>query len=61
MAIGAQKTTLRHNTALPEHMWLTQLIDMFDVLDYPVQGYTPFGVVTEMHLHLWDCAIDYRY
>lgn len=28
--------------------------------DYPVHGYTPLSVVTEVHLHLWDCAIDYR-
>lgn len=41
-------------------MWLTQLIDMFNVDDYAVEGYTPMGVVTEMHLHLWDSAIDYR-
>lgn len=60
VAAGIQKTTLRHFTALQEHMWLTQLIDMFDVVDYAVEGYTPMGVVTEMHLHLWDSAIDYR-
>ncbi|XP_058467736.1 autophagy-related protein 2 homolog A [Malaya genurostris] len=60
MAAGIQLTTLRHHSTLPQHSWLTQLLDMFDVVDYPVQGYTPFGVVTEMHLHLWDCAIDYR-
>lgn len=41
-------------------MWLTQLIDMFDVTDYAVEGYTPMSVVTEMHLHLWDSTIDYR-
>lgn len=33
---------------------------MFDVTDDPVLGYQPMGVVTEMHLHLWDSAIDYR-
>ncbi|XP_058129577.1 autophagy-related protein 2 homolog A [Anopheles ziemanni] len=60
MAAGIQLTTLRHHSTLPQHSWLTQLIDMLDVVDYPVQGYTPLGVVTEMHLHLWDCAIDYR-
>ncbi|XP_058813814.1 autophagy-related protein 2 homolog B [Topomyia yanbarensis] len=60
MAAGIQLTTLRHHSTLPQHSWLTQLLDMFDVVNYPVQGYTPFGVVTEMHLHLWDCAIDYR-
>lgn len=60
VAAGIQSATLRHNLALPQHTWLTQLLDMFDVEDYPVQGYIPFGVVTELHLHLWDCAIDYR-
>uniref|UniRef100_A0A182K4W6 Autophagy-related protein 2 n=1 Tax=Anopheles christyi TaxID=43041 RepID=A0A182K4W6_9DIPT len=60
MAAGIQLTTLRHHSTLPQHAWLTQLMDMLDVVDYPVQGYVPLGVVTEMHLHLWDCAIDYR-
>lgn len=60
VAAGIQSATLRHNLALPQHTWLTQLLDMFDVEDYPVQGYVPYGVVTELHLHLWDCAIDYR-
>ncbi|XP_049531977.1 autophagy-related protein 2 homolog B [Anopheles darlingi] len=60
MAAGIQLTTLRHHSTLPAHAWLTQLLDMLDVEDYPVAGYTPLGVVTEMHLHLWDCAIDYR-
>ncbi|XP_053671919.1 autophagy-related protein 2 homolog A [Anopheles nili] len=60
LAAGIQLTTLRHHSTLQQHAWLTQLLDMVDVVDYPVQGYTPLGVVTEMHLHLWDCAIDYR-
>lgn len=60
LAAGVQLATLRHHSTLPQHSWLTQLMDMFDVVDYPVQGYTPMGVITEMHLHLWDCAIDYR-
>lgn len=60
MSAGIQLTTLRHHSTLPQHSWLTQLQDMFDVVDYPIQGYTPLGVITEMHLHLWDCAIDYR-
>lgn len=32
--------------------WLAQ--------DYPIQGYTPLKNITEMHLHLWDCSVDYR-
>uniref|UniRef100_A0A6B2EBD1 Autophagy-related protein 2 n=1 Tax=Phlebotomus kandelakii TaxID=1109342 RepID=A0A6B2EBD1_9DIPT len=60
VAAGIEMATLRHNPSQPEHTWLTELLDMFDVVDYPVLGYTVSGVVTEMHLHLWDCAIDYR-
>uniref|UniRef100_A0A182Y760 Autophagy-related protein 2 n=1 Tax=Anopheles stephensi TaxID=30069 RepID=A0A182Y760_ANOST len=60
LAAGIQLTTLRHHATLQQHAWLTQLLDMLDVVDYPVPGYVPLGVVTEMHLHLWDCAIDYR-
>lgn len=28
--------------------------------DYPIEGYTPLTNIMEMHLHLWDCSIDYR-
>lgn len=28
--------------------------------DYPIQGYTPLTNIMEMHLHLWDCSVDYR-
>lgn len=31
MAIGVEHATLRHNASLPEHNWLTQLIDLFDL------------------------------
>ncbi|XP_055377404.1 autophagy-related protein 2 homolog B isoform X2 [Condylostylus longicornis] len=57
---GIQNTTLKYNPAASQHTWLNQLIDLFDVVDYPIQGYTPYHVVTEIQLHLWDCAIDYR-
>lgn len=60
VAAGIQHATLRYNPALSEHTWLTQLIDMFDVTDCAVEGYIPLDVITEMHLHLWDCVIDYR-
>lgn len=60
VAAGIQLATLRHYFTLSQHTWLTQLTDMFDVIDYPILGYTPSGVVTELHLHIWDCAIDYR-
>ncbi|XP_067647283.1 autophagy-related protein 2 homolog B [Eurosta solidaginis] len=60
LSTGVQQTTLRYYTMLGNQFWLHQLIDFFDVLYYPIDGYVPFGVVIEMQLHLWNCAIDYR-
>lgn len=41
--------------------WFTQLTDCLDVADHPVAGYSAPGILTELHLHLWDCAVDYRF
>lgn len=60
VSVGVQMATVKHNSTLPEHLWLTQLMDMFDVKDDIVPGYTPSTNLTEFHLHLWDCAVDYR-
>lgn len=60
ISVGVQCATLKHNSTLPEHFWLTQLMDMFDVKDDIVPGYTPYTNISEFHLHLWDCAVDYR-
>lgn len=60
VAVGLKMGTLKHRSCAEPNSWFTQLIDFFDVLDYPIAGYTPMSVLTEFHLHLWDCAIDYR-
>ncbi|XP_063242394.1 autophagy-related protein 2 homolog A [Bacillus rossius redtenbacheri] len=60
VAAGLRGSTLRHRMCVSSHSWFTQLLDFFDVMDYPVAGYDPPGVITELHLHFWDCAIDYR-
>ncbi|XP_076360508.1 autophagy-related 2 isoform X2 [Tachypleus tridentatus] len=60
VALGIQGATLRHRMTSTPESWLTQCIDFFDVVDYPVAGYVPPTIVTELHLHLWSCAIDYR-
>lgn len=60
ISVGVQLATVKHNSTLPEHLWLTQLMDMFDIKEDIVPGYTPYTNLTEFHLHLWDCAIDYR-
>ncbi|KAM7346426.1 autophagy-related 2 [Cochliomyia hominivorax] len=57
---GIHYTTLRYNPSSASLYWLNQLIDFLDVLDYPIEGYKPYSVLSEMQLHLWDCAIDFR-
>ncbi|XP_020295971.1 autophagy-related protein 2 homolog B isoform X2 [Pseudomyrmex gracilis] len=60
VAVGISNATLRHRICSTATTWFAEFMDCFDVADHPVAGYTPPGVLTELHLHLWDCAIDYR-
>lgn len=53
-------STLRHYMCPAPDSWLTQLMDVFEVQDYPIAGYLLPEVVTEMNFHLWGCALDYR-
>ncbi|XP_050353796.1 autophagy-related protein 2 homolog A [Nymphalis io] len=59
IALGIEQATLRHRGD-KGIAWLSQLMDVMDVLDYPVPGYTPSTVLSELHVHVWDCAVDYR-
>ncbi|CAK1550463.1 unnamed protein product [Leptosia nina] len=59
IALGIEQATLRHRGD-KGIAWLTQLMDVLDVFDYPVPGYTPSTVLSELHVHVWDCAVDYR-
>lgn len=60
VAAGINGTTLRHRMSPLRQSWVKQFVDFFDVQDYPILGYTPLGVVTELHLNLCNCAVDYR-
>ncbi|XP_053986087.1 autophagy-related protein 2 homolog B isoform X1 [Hylaeus volcanicus] len=60
VAVGVTNATLRYKMCTTGTSWFTQLTDCLDVIDYPVAGYSSPGVLTELHLHFWDCAIDYR-
>ena len=60
VATAIKNGTLFHRVAVPGASWLSQLIEFFDVVDVPVAGYTPASVVVEFHLHLLECAIDYK-
>ncbi|XP_075983297.1 autophagy-related 2 isoform X2 [Anticarsia gemmatalis] len=59
IALGIEQATLRHRGD-KGIAWLTQLMDVIDVIDYPVPGYTPSTVLSELHVHVQDCAVDYR-
>lgn len=60
VALGLNKATLRHRICNSSNSWISHLLDFFNVQDYPIPGYHAKDVLTELHLHLWDCAIDYR-
>lgn len=60
MSIGVELATLRYNCSVAEHSWYREIMDMFSVDDYVIQGYTPLTNIIEMHLHLWNCSVDYR-
>jgi len=38
-----------------------QLGTFFDLVDEPVLGYEPPSLITELHAHLRECAMEYRY
>ncbi|XP_053613848.1 autophagy-related protein 2 homolog A [Plodia interpunctella] len=59
IALGIEQATLRHRGE-KGIAWLTQIMDVIDVLDYPVPGYCPSTVLSQLHVHVWDCALDYR-
>ncbi|XP_045024451.1 autophagy-related protein 2 homolog A isoform X1 [Daphnia magna] len=59
-AIAVQGGILRHRFAPPTQSWFNQLIDFLDVVDYPIAGYCTPTVITELHLNISDCGIDYR-
>ncbi|XP_030386757.1 autophagy-related protein 2 homolog B isoform X2 [Scaptodrosophila lebanonensis] len=60
VSFGINGVILRHTATLPGHSWLTQLIDFLDIADFPIDAYQPFALVTEIQVHLWNSAIDYR-
>ncbi|XP_043255081.1 autophagy-related protein 2 homolog A [Colletes gigas] len=60
VAVGITNATMKHRMCVTGTSWFTQLTDFLDANDNPVAGYSPSRKLTELHLHLWDCAVDYR-
>ncbi|XP_062621343.1 autophagy-related protein 2 homolog B-like, partial [Saccostrea cucullata] len=60
VAVGVTGATLRHKMADTGMSWISQMMDFLDVKDYDILGYVTPKVLTELHVHLWDCGVDYR-
>ncbi|KAL2088636.1 hypothetical protein ACEWY4_015535 [Coilia grayii] len=60
VALRLHGATLRHYMALTNHSWHEQLVDLLDVVDDDILGYTAPAVITVLHTHLASCAVDYR-
>ncbi|XP_042904044.1 autophagy-related protein 2 homolog B isoform X1 [Parasteatoda tepidariorum] len=60
VAIDISDATLRHYTYSVPEIWINQMIEFLKVDDFPVNGHVPSAVVTEFHLNLSNCSIDYR-
>ncbi|KAJ8309402.1 hypothetical protein KUTeg_014276 [Tegillarca granosa] len=60
VSVGVQGATLRHRMAKTGQSWIFQIMDYLDVKDYDILGYVLPKVLTELHIHLWNCAVDYR-
>lgn len=60
VSLGLNRATLRHRMSREPNSWISHILDFFNVQDYPIPGYIAKDVLTELHLNLWDCAVDYR-
>ncbi|XP_052273890.1 autophagy-related protein 2 homolog A-like isoform X2 [Dreissena polymorpha] len=60
VSVGVRGATMRYKMSLPCQSVFSQLMEFLDVKDYPILGYVDPKVLTELHVHLWTCAIDYR-
>ncbi|GAB1600117.1 autophagy-related protein 2 homolog B-like [Argonauta hians] len=60
IAIGVQGTTLKHRMMPSDHSWFSQALDFLNVEDFPIKGYVQPKILTQLHVHLWGCAVDYR-
>ncbi|XP_052105810.1 autophagy-related protein 2 homolog B-like [Mytilus californianus] len=60
VSLGVHGATLRHKIVESGCSWISQVLDLLDAKDYEVLGYIAPKVLTELHVHLWKCSVDYR-
>uniref|UniRef100_T1JN27 Autophagy-related protein 2 n=1 Tax=Strigamia maritima TaxID=126957 RepID=T1JN27_STRMM len=60
VALGISDATLRYKMTPTIQCCVSQFADFFNVRDEYVAGYKEPDIVTELHLNLWSCSVDYR-
>ncbi|GFO26028.1 autophagy-related protein 2-like protein a, partial [Plakobranchus ocellatus] len=60
IALRVDGATLRHEMHNPGESWISQVIDLVDLKDFPILGYTLPKIMTEIHMHIENCCVDYR-
>ncbi|XP_066064202.1 autophagy-related protein 2 homolog A-like [Chamaea fasciata] len=60
VAVALEGVMLRHHPDPPGTPWYSQLLALLALEDEPVLGYTPPTPLTQLHLHLQRCGLDYR-
>ncbi|GAB6029298.1 autophagy- protein 2 [Chamberlinius hualienensis] len=60
LAFALRGATYHYLMSESSERLFTQVSNFFNVTDYPIAGYEMPRTVTEMHIHAWECAIDYR-
>ncbi|XP_021563561.1 autophagy-related protein 2 homolog B isoform X2 [Carlito syrichta] len=60
IAVGLKGATLQHRMLPSGLSWHEQILYFLNIADEPVLGYNPPTSFTTFHVHLWNCALDYR-
>ena len=61
IAAAVRGGTLRHKKFPSGESWIDQVLELLNLTDYPIEGYTMPEVLTDLHFELTGCAVDYRY
>ncbi|XP_077587556.1 autophagy-related protein 2 homolog B isoform X1 [Stigmatopora nigra] len=60
VAVGVRGATVQHRMVAANLSWHDQIFEFLNIADEPVLGYSPPTSVSTLHLHLWNCSLDYR-
>lgn len=60
IAAAVRGGTLRHKKFRSGESWIDQVMELLNLTDYPIEGYTMPEVLTDLHFELTGCAVDYR-